>query len=435
MDKVGIDNAADMSSNLCSSGEVLKKGASSWSCVTALASTDIDTSAELLAIVTDETGTGALVFTNTPTLVTPILGAATGTSLVLSGDLTVNGDDIFMATNTSGAVLVADGTNFNPVVMSGHATIATDGVLSLADNSVSLATTTTGNYVADITAGNYLDVSGGTVENANITVTFDPTEIGTLTWGAAAASYVWTIDLTGTDDTITFGSNLITFGNPVSFTSAGSGVVTIGSAGVSITEDGDGSLTFLGLGNGNDENLIINFDDGVGGANSIEITSGTGATDIDTALNIRLEENASLKLDPAGSADGKFTGITVTGTAGAVLAFGDIVVLDVTDSRWELADANSAAAADGDSRGLLGICVLAAAGDGSATTILLHGIIRADTAFPVLTITAPVYVSETAGDIVVTQPVTADVVIRIVGSALTADEIYFDPSQDYTTHT
>ena len=125
----------------------------------------------------------------------------------------------------------------------------------------------------------------------------------------------------------------------------------------------------------------------------------------------------------------------MTGTSGAVLAFGDIVVLDVTDSRWELADANSAAAADGDSRGLLGICVLAAAGDGSATTILLHGIIRADTAFPVLTITAPVYVSETAGDIVVTQPVTADVVIRIVGSALTADEIYFDPSQDYTTHT
>lgn len=48
-------------------------------------------SANLLSAITDETGTGALVFANTPTLVTPNIGAATGTSLVLSGDLTVNG--------------------------------------------------------------------------------------------------------------------------------------------------------------------------------------------------------------------------------------------------------------------------------------------------------------------------------------------------------
>jgi hypothetical protein len=48
-------------------------------------------SAELAGLVSDETGTGALVFANTPTLVTPNIGAATGTSLVLSGDLTVNG--------------------------------------------------------------------------------------------------------------------------------------------------------------------------------------------------------------------------------------------------------------------------------------------------------------------------------------------------------
>ena len=38
-------------------------------------------SANLRSAVTDETGTGALVFANTPTLVTPELGAATGTSI------------------------------------------------------------------------------------------------------------------------------------------------------------------------------------------------------------------------------------------------------------------------------------------------------------------------------------------------------------------
>jgi hypothetical protein len=48
-------------------------------------------SSNLAATVTDETGTGALVFANTPTLVTPNIGAATGTSLTLSGDLTING--------------------------------------------------------------------------------------------------------------------------------------------------------------------------------------------------------------------------------------------------------------------------------------------------------------------------------------------------------
>lgn len=45
-----------------------------------LSSADIDTSAELAAIVTDETGSGALVFATSPTLVTPALGTpASGT--------------------------------------------------------------------------------------------------------------------------------------------------------------------------------------------------------------------------------------------------------------------------------------------------------------------------------------------------------------------
>lgn len=45
------------------------------------------TSAELATVISDETGTGALVFANTPTLVTPVLGAATGTSLALTSTL------------------------------------------------------------------------------------------------------------------------------------------------------------------------------------------------------------------------------------------------------------------------------------------------------------------------------------------------------------
>ncbi|MEK7649123.1 MAG: hypothetical protein AAB400_04410, partial [Patescibacteria group bacterium] len=49
-----------------------------------LLETEIDASTELLALMDDETGTGALVFANTPTFVSPVLGAATGTSLATS---------------------------------------------------------------------------------------------------------------------------------------------------------------------------------------------------------------------------------------------------------------------------------------------------------------------------------------------------------------
>jgi len=51
----------------------------------------VPSSANLRAAMTDETGTGSLVFANTPTLVTPVIGAATGTSLVLSGGAVIQG--------------------------------------------------------------------------------------------------------------------------------------------------------------------------------------------------------------------------------------------------------------------------------------------------------------------------------------------------------
>ena len=60
-------------------------------------------SANLRTAVTDETGTGALVFANTPTLVTPVLGVATATS--------VNKMAI-TAPATSSTLAVADGKTF-----------------------------------------------------------------------------------------------------------------------------------------------------------------------------------------------------------------------------------------------------------------------------------------------------------------------------------
>lgn len=147
-----------------------------------------------------------------------------------------------------------------------------------------------------------------------------------------------------------------------------------------------------------------------------------------TGKTLQLPETGGILLDAALSGDGTYSGICETGTAGTALAFGDLVYLAVADSRWELADADAAATA-GPVK--LGICVQVAAGDGSATTILLFGKVRADAVFPALTIGAPVYVGTTAGDIVVTAPSGSADIVRIVGYANTADELFFCPDKSF----
>lgn len=170
----------------------------------------------------------------------------------------------------------------------------------------------------------------------------------------------------------------------------------------------------------------------VGRITSGNITALSVAQLITLALSAALPENVEIQLDAALSADGKYSGIVEAGTAGATLVFGDLCYLAVADSRWELTDADAEATA-GPVK--LGICVLAAANDGSATKMLLFGKIRADAAFPTLTVGAPAYVdTATAGDITVTAPSGADDIIRIVGYGNTANELHFCPDNTYIKH-
>jgi len=75
---------------------------------------------------------------------------ALGGSLTVGGDLTVSGDDITMNTNTDTAILVADGTNYNPVVPSGVIDLANDGAFTLDNTVISSQTEiTSGVVVAD----------------------------------------------------------------------------------------------------------------------------------------------------------------------------------------------------------------------------------------------------------------------------------------------
>ena len=59
--------------------------------------------------------------------------------------------------------------------------------------------------------------------------------------------------------------------------------VDLGTAGVRLSGDGDGAITFLGLGNGFDEDLTINLDDA---SNALDFSSSTGVTTWDANFQI-----------------------------------------------------------------------------------------------------------------------------------------------------
>jgi len=67
---------------------------------------------------------------------TPSIAIDTSDNVTITGDLTISGDDLFMATNTDKALLVGDGTNFNPVVSSGDVIIANNGAATIQAGAV-----------------------------------------------------------------------------------------------------------------------------------------------------------------------------------------------------------------------------------------------------------------------------------------------------------
>ena len=129
-----------------------------------------------------------------------------------------------------------------------------------------------------------------------------------------------------------------------------------------------------------------------------------------------------------GLADQEFCGITIEGTGGETLAFGELCYFKTSDSKWWKTNA-TATATSGTPQ--LGVCVLA--GASTATRMLLLGSIRANSLFDTFTIGAPVYASAaTAGKIVSAAPTgVTGFVVRIIGRATTDDEIFVNISPDY----
>jgi len=126
-------------------------------------------SANLAAAVTDETGTGALVFANSPTLITPALGDASATTLTTSGDVIV-GTAMSAPTVRTATITHSNGTN--------AATIDSSGNLTASQNL-----TVTGNL--------YVNGSTTQVNTSSMTVEDRTIELGLVDGSAPSSATTW----------------------------------------------------------------------------------------------------------------------------------------------------------------------------------------------------------------------------------------------------
>ena len=137
-----------------------------------------------------------------------------GASVTIAGDLTISGDDLTMATNTAGHLLIADGTNFNPVAVTDLSAIST-----IASGDTLLA----------------VDASGGGLKKVARSV---------LVAGLATSSALNNIS---EDDTPQLGGNL---------DMAGSDIVTTSNATIDLAPNGTGTVVVRG--NTNSGAIVFN---------------------------------------------------------------------------------------------------------------------------------------------------------------------------------
>lgn len=337
-------------------------------------------------------GTGITITTNAGTDTVTI--TATG----VAGSIVVGTTTITSGANTR--ILYDNNGTLGEYTITGSGTVVamqTSPVFTTPN--IGVATATSVNGLTITTSTGTLTIANGKTLTANASTTFAGTDGKTLTIsnsGTLAGGDAFVLAIAA--------GKTLTVSNSITLAGTDSTVMTFPTTSATIART-DAGQTFTG----------------------VQVFTSPSITTANLTGTQLLTENASIGLDPAGSADGKYTGITVTATAGYTQAFGDLVYLAVADSRWELADADAAATA-----GPVALAMVVVAGtDGNPCTLLLQGIIRADAKFPTMTVGATQYVGETAGAIQGSIPTGADNIIRTVGYALTADELYFNPSTDW----
>jgi hypothetical protein len=194
-------------------------------------------SANLISAITDETGSGALVFANTPTLVTPNIGAATGTSLTTTG-----GGLLARAAATQDGIEIrgrAGGTGNWEVILT-PTTLSADRTLTAPDVSGTIVTTgDTGSVTNTMLAGS---IANAKLTNSSVTVGSTAISLGSSATTIAGLSSVTSTSfvgaLTGNASTATSAATLTTPRAIQGVNFDGSAAITVLTAGTGVSVSG-----------------------------------------------------------------------------------------------------------------------------------------------------------------------------------------------------
>lgn len=475
------------------------------------------------------TGTGtAVVMANTPTLITPVIGVATGTSLDVSGVLesgtnSGTGGQLKMFGSTSGDVTLkvaaAAGTatvfqlpadnGTNTFLLQTNGSGVTSWVTTPAATAITVAneasdstcfpvfvTAATGNLGPKSNAGFLYDAntsslaitstSASFVGSSNavaavLTNTFDNASVRVADFGGHRATVaandeayinMYLSDDSTTNETVArltwVATDVVagTVDGRLDFSIMANDTLAkrmqLTPTGLNPSTDGGLSLGTTALGWQNffaNTGFVLNIENsdwvathtsgiltvGTGdlrvtnaGANTASVVTVGGTQTLTnktlTAPTLggatSLADGATIKLivpTVDGTATGPTTAAFVSGYSSS--AIGDLVILD-SSGKWQKTDANTSSIYNG----MLGIALAVAATD-AALLVALPGSFVYATAFPTMTIGAAMYMSETAGAITATAPTTTDAATRLIGYAVHADKIFFNPSNDWITHT
>jgi len=221
-------------------------------------------------------GTYVTHLTLTPNATVANSTAAFAGNVTVAGDLTISGDDLTMGTNTSGHVLVADGSNFNPVAISGDVTIAANGAVTIANGAVENAMLADDAVGADELAANAV-VNASVASGAAIAISKTALVAGTNITLATNTLNVDDAFLINSGDDTT--SGVVTSAGYKLNVGAGSGDVT------TQFQQGGTTLFTVGIDDSDSEKFKIHSSTALADTSDFEITSA-GVVSLASDLNV-----------------------------------------------------------------------------------------------------------------------------------------------------